>query len=100
MRRLPRKPSPKQDLIIKTVEDYFGEANPEEKKSATKISLWLMNRKRGIVLNEEEEDVLGVIKANLKDETYASSLTWGDSKDPLNLAISSGLTPISLKEHP
>ena len=100
MRRLPRKRNQKQNLIIRGVEDYFGEANAEEKKSATRISLWLMNRRRGVVLSEEEKGVLEVIKANLKDKTYVSSLTENGSKNPLNLAISSDLTPISLKEPP
>ena len=97
MRRLPRKRNQKQNLIIKAVEDYFGEANSEEKKSATKISLWLMNRKKGVVLGEEERDILEVIKINLKDKVYVSSLTENIASNPLNLAISSDLTPISLK---
>ena len=95
MRRLPKKRSKKQNLIIKAVEDYFGEMNPEEKKSTTKISLWLMNRKKGVVLSEEERDILEVIKINLKDKTYTSLLAENGSKNPLNLAISSDLTPIS-----
>ena len=97
MRHLPRKRNQKQNLIIKAVRDYFGEANPEEKKSATKISLWLMGRKKGVVLSEEERDILEVIKVNLRDKTYTSSLTESGSKNPLNLAISSDLTPISLR---
>ena len=100
MRRLPRKRNQKQNLIIKAVGDYFGKANPEEKKSATKISLWLMNRRKGVVLSEEEKGVLEVIKANLKDKTYISSLTENSTSTPLNLKISSDLTPISLKETP
>jgi len=100
MRRLPRKRNQKQNLIIKAVGDYFGKANPEEKKSATKISLWLMNRRKGVVLDEEEKGILGVIKTNLKDKVYVSLLTENSTSTPLNLAISSDLTPINLKEPP
>ena len=82
MRRLPRKPNPRQNLIIQAVKDYFGDTNLEEKKSATRISLWLMNRKKGIVLSEEERDILEVIKINLKDKVYVSSLTENGSKNP------------------
>ena len=100
MRHLPRKRNQKQNLIIKAVGDYFGKANPEEKKSATKISLWLMNRRKGVVLSEEEKDIVEVVKISLKDKVYVSSLTGNGSKDPLNLAISSNLTRISPKEPP
>ena len=95
MRRLPRKRNSRQNLIIEAVKDYFGEMNDEEKKSATKISLWLMNRKKGVVLSEEEKEIKEVIKQNLKDKLYVSSLTENGNKNPLNLAISSDLTPIS-----
>ncbi len=57
-----------------------------------------MNRRKGVVLSEEERDILEVIKINLKDKVYTSSLTENGSKNPLNLAISSDLTLISLKQ--
>ena len=69
MRRLPRKLSEKQKTIIKEVNDYFGEMNPDERKSATKIALVLMNRKRGIVLTEEEDGIREVVKNNLQAMT-------------------------------
>lgn len=49
-------------------------------------------------MSEEERDILEVIKINLKDKVYTSSLTENGSKNPLNLAISSDLTLISLKQ--
>jgi hypothetical protein len=67
MRRLPIKRSLKQKIIIRTVEDYFGKANPKERKSATKIALVLMGRKKGVVLSEEEKEDLRLIKENLND---------------------------------
>ena len=75
MRRLPRKRNKRQDLIIRAVEDYFGEANAGEKKSITKIALWLMGRKKRLEpLTEEERGALERIRVNLQDKTYASLL--------------------------
>jgi len=65
MRRLPIKPNEKQKLIIEAVKDYFGEMPTEEKKSATKIALWLLNRRRGLVLTEEEVEIKEMIGGNL-----------------------------------
>ena len=75
MRKLPSKPSLKQRLIIEAVRDYFGETNLEEKRFITKIALWLMGRKKGISLTEEEEEALERIRENLKDGLYVSSLS-------------------------
>jgi len=75
MRRLPNKRTKKHNLIIKAVEDYFGEVNPRERKSITKIALWLINRKKGVSLTEEEEGIKETIKANLQDKVYSSALT-------------------------
>ena len=75
MRRLPRKKTEKQNLIIRAVEDYFGETNPEEKKSIVKIALWLMRRKKRLPeLNEKEREVVSIIQTNLSDKTYRASL--------------------------
>ena len=75
MRRLPRKRTEKQNLIIRAVKDYFGEANAEEKKLIVKIALWLMGRRRKLrPLTEKEEGVLERIRENLRDEIYLSSL--------------------------
>jgi len=75
MRRLPIKRTTRHNLIIKAVKDYFGEINDEEKKSVTKISLWLMGRKKGVVLSDEEGEIKEIIKVNLQDKVYASALT-------------------------
>lgn len=75
MRRLPNKRTEKHNLIIKAVEDYFGEANPQEKKSITKIALWLINRRKGVSLIEGEEEIKETIKVNLQDGAYSSVLT-------------------------
>jgi len=65
MRRLPTRPSKRQKIIIEAVNDFFGERNQEEKKSATKIALWLMGRRKGVVLTEEEEGIKEAVKNNL-----------------------------------
>jgi len=75
MRRLPNKRTEKHNLIIKAVKDYFGEANLQERKSITKVALWLINRRKGVSLTEEEEEIKETIKVNLQDEVYVSALT-------------------------
>ena len=74
MRNLPHKPTFKQKLIIEAVRDYFGEVNKEERQSVAKIALWLMGRKKGIVLTEEEQEILEMIKVNLADKVYRGEL--------------------------
>ena len=75
MGKLPRKRNKRQNLIVNAVWDYFGKMNAEEKKSATKISLWLMGRKKRLEpLTEEERGALERIQANFQDKTYASLL--------------------------
>lgn len=74
MRNLPYKPTEKQKLIIEAVKDYFGEINTEEQKSARKISLWLMGKRRGIDLTEEEKEIMETMRTNLQDKVYASGL--------------------------
>jgi len=75
MRNLPYKPTEKQKLMMEAVNDYFGEINAEEQKSARKISLWLMGKRRGVDLTEEEKEISGTIRTNLSDKPYVSLLT-------------------------
>lgn len=71
MRRLPKKKSDKHRLIIKACHDYFGTV---EKVRANQIALWIMNRRKGVKLTEEEKSDLWEIQCNLKDETYIKNL--------------------------
>ena len=77
MRKLPPKKfrNEKQNLIIKAVQDFFGEgASNKMKKSISKISLYLMGRKARLgALTEEENEALWYIRENLKDKTYSST---------------------------
>lgn len=74
MRLLPRKRSKGQNLIIEATKDFFGEANPEERKSITKIALWIMKRRTRLEpLDEEEKEALWYIKQNLQDKVYTST---------------------------
>jgi len=76
MRQLPTKRTAKQNIIIKASFDYFGTGiSKEEEKSAKKIALWAMNRKKRINLTEEENSGLWAVKTNLDDPTYAKSLS-------------------------
>ena len=82
-----KKLNQRQELIVGVIRDYFGKADSEEKKSATKILLWLMRRKKGIVLTDEEKEVLEVIRKNLQDKSYISLLTETATPKALNLKI-------------
>lgn len=82
MRRLPRKPNQKQELIIQSVRDYFGEANPEEKKSIVRIALFLMGRKKRNPLTDEEKEIMEIIRINLQDKVYTSALVETSLKTP------------------
>ena len=67
-RRLPKNRTAKQESIIQAAFDYFGSGITEEdKKSAGQIALFLMGRKRGVSLNEEEKSAAWAIKQNLPD---------------------------------
>ncbi|MFC1789487.1 hypothetical protein ACFLYY_00745 [Patescibacteria group bacterium] len=66
MRRLPKKPNERQKLIVEAVKEFFGEMNPEEKKSATRLSLWLMNRRKELVLTEDEVEIGKIVKKNIE----------------------------------
>lgn len=65
MRRLPKKRNPRHSLIIEAVQDFYGK---RESKSITKLSLWLMKRRKGLEpLTEEEIGDLECIQMNLSD---------------------------------
>ena len=51
-----------------------GKKAAEETKSAKKIALWIMQRKKGISLTEKEKSDLWAIKNNLVDKTYVKNL--------------------------
>jgi len=75
MRRLPIKRNLKQKTIIEAVKDFSGEGVPVvERKDQKYISLWLMNRRKGVQLTEEQKSDLELIKTNLSDKVYVSGL--------------------------
>lgn len=74
MKHLPSKKTLKQKIIINACFDYYGTGiSGEDTKVAKKIALYLMGRRKGIVLTEEEKSDLLKIKTNLKDKTYSDS---------------------------
>ena len=74
MRNLPKKPNPKQTLIIEATRDYFGNGWPNKlQRSITNVSLWLMQRRKGIILNDEEKEAVWCIAINLKDKVYCDT---------------------------
>ena len=69
MRRLPSNRTEKQNRIINAVQDWFGELNPQESKSAVQIALWIMGRKSRVMLSEEEESIALCVGQNLSSES-------------------------------
>lgn len=64
MRQLPRKRNLRQAEIIELVKEYFGEEN--QKSTIAKIALWLMGKRKGVILSDEEKEDLRLIRANLE----------------------------------
>jgi hypothetical protein len=75
IRRLPRKQTTKHKLIIQAVDDFLGEGYPTAQRKLKKdIALWLMGRKKGVKLNEEQKEAVWYIRKNLSDPTYRQNL--------------------------
>ena len=67
-RRLPKNKTAKHNQIIDAVRDYYGDgANNEDKKAAKQVALYLMGRRRGVILTEEQESDMWAIKQNLAE---------------------------------
>lgn len=73
MRYLPRKRSERQQNIINAVEDFCGD-DGTSLRNKTNAALWLMGRKKGIELNEDEKYIVWYVDLNLCDEVYRKSL--------------------------
>ena len=73
MRNLPRNKSPKQELIIKAVEDFCGD-DGSSKRNKVNATLWIMGRKRGIELTGEEKEIVWYVQQNLADDIYPMDL--------------------------
>ena len=78
MRTLPKNKSDKQKLIIAAVYDYFGIGS---KVRANQVALFLMGRKRGVNLTDEEKSDVWAIRENLNDTIYVKGLL-GDRETP------------------
>lgn len=74
LRRFPTKPSGKQSLLLFSLRDYFGETNAEEKQSIRRLSLWMINLRKGIVLTLEESEIKERVKMNMLDKVYTEGL--------------------------
>ncbi len=83
MRQLPKKRSEKQNLIISATFDYYGSGLPIKQIPLVRnIALYLMGRKRGVVLSDEQKSELEEIRENLKDKIYCQSLLTDPPKTP------------------
>lgn len=75
MRQLPRNRTKRHNRIIQAVDDFFGDGQPAKERWLRKnIALWIMNRKKGIKLNDEQKEAMWYIKSNLSDPTYREGL--------------------------
>jgi len=85
MRNLPSKLNPTQALIIEAVKDYFGEGSPKDglQRNIINVSLWLMNRRKGIKLNDEEKSAVYAIRENLRDKVYCDILNFKLFRDSI-----------------
>lgn len=75
VRRLPRKRNKRQVQMIQATEEWFGEMNPVEMKSSVRIALFLMGRRKGIELGEEEQQIAWCVHQNLVAESHQASLS-------------------------
>jgi len=74
MKHLPSKPNKNQKITIKAVRDYFGEISDKEKMMVKCITLFLLNRKKGVKIEKEWQADIERIKCNISDPTYRESL--------------------------
>lgn len=74
MRKLPFKKSPRQELLIQAVFDFYGEGLRKKKyRRAKEMALYLMGRRKGIELDKKQKEDMWYIKGNLSDKTYVIS---------------------------
>ena len=73
-RQLPRNKSDKHKLIISAVKDFFGSTPGLTKREVIELSCWLMNRKKGIKLTDEQLETAALIRNNIADLKYRQNL--------------------------
>jgi len=57
--------TPRQKTLLdKCLEFFAEEPTPRERQMAKRIALWLMGRRKGLTLTEEEQDALWYIQRN------------------------------------
>jgi len=74
MRRLPTQPNEKQKLIVLAVKDFYGSTPGLTQREIIDMSCWLMNRRKGIKLTEEQLETAELIRTNLADQRYRENL--------------------------
>jgi len=83
MRNLPTKLNQNQALIVEATKDYFGKGAPTSglQRSIINVSLWLMQRRKGISLNDKEKEAVWCIAQNLKDKVYFNTFNLKFNND-------------------
>jgi len=72
MRNLPVKRSPEQEIIIGAVQDFWNE--DKITRRVINVAVWIMGRKRGVELTDEEKEAVWYVQNNLTDRNYRQSL--------------------------
>lgn len=71
-RTLPKNKSEKQKVIIACCQDYFGKS--QNTVRSNQIALWIMGKRAGIKLTEEEVSDMWAIRENIEDVKYTLTL--------------------------
>ena len=75
-------------MIINAVKDFCGEDSSVSERNITNVSLWIMGRKSGVELNEEEKEIVWYVQQNLADNVYVGNLnTSALPNSPMNLEL-------------
>jgi len=74
MRKLPHELTMNQKIILEATKDFYGEGYPRKMKEIRPVALWLMGRRKGNKLTEEQQEAVWHIRNNLADQTYRQNL--------------------------
>jgi len=75
MRKLPLKMTDAQKLIFWATVDFYGDGlTTKEIPEIRQLAIYLMGRRKGIKLTDQQKDDMWYIRENLKDKVYIESL--------------------------
>jgi len=75
MRKIPNKISEQQRITLYATLDFYGDGLPKkERPSVRQLAIYLMGRRKGIKLTDQQKDDMWYIRENIKDKVYTDSL--------------------------